>query len=81
MKTTIEIPDSLLKEARKLASREGTSVKALVVEGLQKTVSERKRPGTFKLRKATFKGKGLRADLQGASWERIRDAAYEGRGA
>jgi hypothetical protein len=81
MKTTIEIPDSLLKEARKLASREGTSVKALVVEGLQKTISERKRPGTFKLRKATFKGKGLRADLQGASWERIRDAAYEGRGA
>jgi Bacterial antitoxin of type II TA system, VapB len=81
MKTTIEIPDSLLKEARKLASREGTSVKALVVEGLQKTVSERKRPGTFKLRKATFKGKGLRADLQGASWERIREAAYEGRGA
>ena len=81
MKTTIEIPDSLLKEARKLASREGTSVKALVVEGLQKTVSERKRPGTYKLRKATFKGKGLRADLQGASWERIRDAAYEGRGA
>ena len=51
------------------------------MEGLQKTVSERKRPGTFKLRKATFKGKGLRADLQGASWERIRDAAYEGRGA
>jgi hypothetical protein len=81
MKTTIEIPDSLLKEARKLASREGTSVKALVIESLQKTLSERKRPGTFKLRKATFKGKGLQAELQGASWERIRDAAYEGRGA
>ncbi len=81
MKTTIEIPDSLLKEARKLASREGTSVKALVVESLQKVISERKHPGTFKLRKATFKGKGLQADLQGASWERIRDVAYEGRGA
>ena len=81
MKTTIEIPDSLLKEARKLASREGTSVKALVIESLQKTLSERKRPGTFKLRKATFKGKGLQAELQGASWERIRDAAHEGRGA
>ena len=81
MKTTIEITDSLLKEARRVASREGTTVKALVVEGLQKVISERKRPGTFKLPKATFKGKGLQGDLQGASWERIRDTAYEGRGA
>ena len=81
MKTTIEIPDSILKEARKLASREGTSVKALVVESLQKVISERKRPGNFKLRKETFKGKGLQPHLDGASWERIRDLAYEGRGA
>lgn len=81
MKTTIEIPDSILKEARKLASREGTTVKALVVERVQKVISERKRPGTFKLRKATFKGKGLQPHLDGASWERIRDLAYEGRGA
>jgi hypothetical protein len=81
MKTTIEIPDSILKEARKLASREGTTVKALVVESLQKVIAERKRAGTFKLRKATFKGKGLQSHLDGSSWERIRDLAYEGRGA
>jgi len=81
MKTTIEIPDSILKEARKLASREGTTVKALVVESLQKVIVERKRPGGFKLRRATFKGKGLQPPLNGASWERIRDLTYEGRGA
>ena len=81
MKTTIEIPDSILKEARKLASREGTTVKALVVESLQKVIAERKRAGTFKLRRATFKGKGLQPHLDGSTWERIRDLAYEGRGA
>ena len=81
MKTTIEIPDSLLKEARKLALREGTSVKALVVEGLQKTVAERKRPGNFQTAQGHLQGKGLQADFQGASWERIRDTSYEGRGA
>ena len=81
MKTTIEIPDSILKEARKLASREGTTVKALVVESLQKVIAERKRAGTFKLRRATFKGKGLQPNLEGSTWERIRDLAYEGRGA
>lgn len=81
MKTTIEIPDSILKEARKLASREGTTVKALVVESLQKVIAERKRPTVFKLRKASFKGKGLQSHLKDATWERIRDLAYEGRGA
>jgi hypothetical protein len=81
MKTTIEIPDSILKEARKLASREGTTVKALVVESLQKVIVERKRPRAFKLRRATFKGKGLQPQVDGSSWERIRDLAYEGRGA
>jgi hypothetical protein len=81
MKTTIEIPDSILKEARRLASREGTTVKALVVESLQKVIAERKHPGVFKLRRATFKGKGLQPPLNGASWERIRALAYEGRGA
>lgn len=81
MKTTIEIPDSILKEARKLASREGTTVKALVVESLQKVIAERKHAGTFKLRRASFKGKGLQPHLDGSSWEKIRDLAYEGRGA
>jgi hypothetical protein len=81
MKTTVEIPDPLLEEARRLAAREGTTVRALVEEGLRRVIAERKRVGGFKLRRATFKGDGLRPDLAGASWERIRDAAYEGRGA
>ncbi|MBI4638078.1 MAG: type II toxin-antitoxin system VapB family antitoxin [Candidatus Rokubacteria bacterium] len=80
MKTTVEIPDSLLEEARRLASREGTTVRALVVEGLRRIVAERKRGGTFHLRKATFKGSGLQPHVAGASWERIREIAYEGRG-
>lgn len=49
MKTTIEIPDSLLEEARKLASQEGTTVRALVETGLRQVLSERKKRGRFKL--------------------------------
>jgi hypothetical protein len=33
------------------------------------------------LRRATFKGRGLQAGVEGASWERLREMAYEGRGA
>jgi hypothetical protein len=80
MKTTVEIPDSLLTEARRLASRERTSVRALIEEGLRRIVSERKHASEFRLRKVTFKGQGLQPEMAGASWERIRDATYEGRG-
>jgi hypothetical protein len=80
MKTTIEISDPLLREARKLADREGVTLRALVERGLRRVVGEPKAGPSFKLRRASFKGKGLRADLRGASWEKLRDLAYEGRG-
>lgn len=80
MKTTIQIPDSLFNEARKLANEEQTTLKALMEEGLRKIIAEHRQRGSFKLRSATFKGSGLQANIEGASWERIRDISYEGRG-
>lgn len=80
MKTTIDISDILLEEVRKQASREGTTLRALVEEGLRKIVTERKQKSVFRLRKATFKGKGLQPQVSNASWEQIRDISYEGRG-
>lgn len=80
MKTTVEIPDTLLEEARKLATRQDTTLRVLIIEGLRRVVAERKRTGTFRLRKATFRGTGLQPDVAGASWERIREMAYEKRG-
>ena len=80
MKITVQIPDSLFEEARKLAHRERTTLKALIQDGLRRVIAERKRRGRFKLRKATFKGTGLQPQLAGASWEKIRELSYEGRG-
>ncbi len=81
MKTTVEIPDSLLKRVRSLASQEHTTVKALVEEGLRRVTAERQQAKPFKLRKVSFRGKGLQPRMADASWQQIRDAAYEGRGA
>ena len=39
MKTTIDIDDALLDRVRELAKRRGTSVKALVEDGLTRAVS------------------------------------------
>jgi len=80
MKTTIEISDPLLREARKLAEREGITLRALVERGLRRIVAETRPRAPFKLRRASFKGKGLQDDVRGASWDKLRDLAYEGRG-
>ena len=81
MKTTIQIPDSLLKEAKKLANEKHTTLKAVIEEGLRRILSERKkRHGGFRLRRATFKGNGLQPNLAGVAWNHIRDLSYEGRG-
>lgn len=80
MKTTVDIPQSLLDEAKKLATNHRTTVKALVEEGLRHVIEEHQRSGVFHLRKASFKGKGLQSDMEGASWENIRERTYEGRG-
>lgn len=79
MKTTFEIPDALLEEARRLAAREGSTVRALVEEGLRRVVAERKRPRPFRLRRATFKGHGLQPGIASLPWESLRDLTYEGR--
>ena len=81
MKTTIQLPDSLLRQARRLAQREHTTLKALVEQGLRRTLAERQQRSGFRLRKVTFKGQGLQPPAAGASWERIRELSYEGRGA
>lgn len=81
MKTTVDISDKLLDEAKKLAAREGTTVKALIEQGLRQIISARKRPGVFRLRKVTFKGEGLQPGIASAAWDQIREMAYEGRGA
>jgi hypothetical protein len=81
MKTTVEITDGLLEEARKAARRERTSVRALIEEGLRMVLSTRRQPKKFRLRKVTCNGRGLQEPLTDQSWERIRDMAYEGRGA
>ena len=81
MKTTIEIAGPLLDDARRIAARDGDSLRSLVEQGLRKVVAERRvRAKPFKLRDASVQGQGLQPEFAGASWEQMRDAIYEGRG-
>jgi len=79
-KTTIEISDSLLRDARKIAAREGITLRMLVERGLRHALAEAKQSKPFKLRDASFGGDGLQAEFRNASWDELRGRIYEGRG-
>jgi hypothetical protein len=80
-KTTIELSDALLRDAKKVALEEGTSVKALIERGLRLVISDRRRRGAFRLRRASFDGDGLVAGRSLSDWAAIRDQIYSERGA
>lgn len=80
MKTTVDLPDSLLLDAKEEAARRGTTLRALIEAGLREVLKQSRRRSTFRLRDARVRGEGLVPELQGAGWDALRDAAYEGRG-
>lgn len=80
MKTTIEISDSLLAQAKQLAHEQNVTLRSLTEEGLRKVIEERAARGPTRVRPVTFKGKGFSQEFRGASWQRLRDAAYEEHG-
>jgi len=81
MKTTLEISTPLLRRAKKLALREGTTLRSLVEEGLAQALSNRSAPANKIPPLVVVKGSGLSRDFAEGGWEKIRDALYEGRGA
>lgn len=81
MKTTIELPDELLQQARRAAKQEGATLRALVEEGLQRALETRRRPRNNRLDFPTYGGSGLTDEFQNANWEQIRDMIYREHGA
>ena len=80
-KTTVEISDGLLRDVKKVALKEGTTVKALIERGLRLVVRDQQRRGGFSLRKASFAGDGLRSGRSLRDWAGVRDEIYAERGA
>ena len=64
-----------------MASREGTTVKALVEQGLRRVVEERRARPKFILRDASVDGQGIAPDVQVGGWDVVRDLIYREHGA
>ena len=81
MKTTIDIADSVLEAAKTTAAREGTTLRALVEEGLRTVLGKRKaKVPRFKLRDGSVGGNGLQPGVDFSDWESIRSLMYGDRG-
>ena len=79
MKTTVELPDAMFRSVRKYAAAHGMTMREVLETGVRHVLaSERTASAPFRLKRCTFKGKGLAQD---ASWADIRGRIYEGRGA
>lgn len=81
MKTTIDIASNILAWSREVARRENITLRELVEEGLVLVLAHHQRRRRTPVKPVTFRGRGLTAWFRHAKWERIRDAAYESRGA
>jgi hypothetical protein len=79
MKTTVEISDALLEAARRLAAQRGTTLRAVLEEGLRSVV-EGSTDEAFVLRDASIGGGGLQPDVEEGGWARMAELANEGRG-
>lgn len=63
MKTTIELPDALADEARRLARETGTTLRELVISGLRHELRVGRETPRVDFVFPTFAGSGLVAEL------------------
>jgi hypothetical protein len=81
MKTTIDIPDALLRQAKRLAAQEDTTLKELIEGALRdKLARARAKPAPGPVTTHTFRGRGLQPGASFDDWATLRGMIYEGRG-
>jgi hypothetical protein len=81
MKTTIEIADDLFERIQRVARKENTTFRSLTEQGLRLVLKEKQGKPAKLPPLITVGGSGLTDEFKNASWDRIRDEIYRGRGA
>lgn len=77
MKTTLDLNDALLTQAKTLAAQQHTTLTRLIEEGLQLRLKARSRPRASRALPVHRGSGGLRSGLTGLSNKAMRDAADE----
>lgn len=79
MRTTIDVPDALLNQAKNVAASSGNTVRELVIEGLSEVVSRRlaEAATTYHLPARAVGGQGLQPGITDLRWDAVRDLVYD----
>ena len=78
MKTTVDISDALFESARRLAAQRGSTMRALIEEGLRAVLqAQRATPRRYTLRNASVGGDGLANGIELGDWSQVRALIYD----
>ncbi len=78
MKTTVEIADPLLREAKRAAAREGVTLRELIEQGLRRVLDDRQRRGStaFVLKDCRNRQTKLQPGIREGDWDQLRELLY-----
>lgn len=76
MRTSIDIPDPLLRRAKKLARERGTTLRQLLLNGLQAVIEQETPRGPHRMKDCSFGEGGLVEGLGWSDTERLDELAY-----
>jgi hypothetical protein len=78
VKTTIELPDDLAAEAKRIAAQSGTTLRSLVEAGLRAELERRAQPVVWAARgDLAFGSGGLTKTAQSMTWAEIREDSMQ----
>jgi hypothetical protein len=78
MKTSLELPDSLFKRARAIAQKRGTTLRALIEEGLHIVLARAENPPKIEPKILVFGGEGYSEQYKECDlgWEHLKKFVY-----
>ena len=78
MKTTVDLPDALLEAAKERARRDGTTLRALLTDGLRRVVGEDAASQGYRYEAVLSDGSGeIRPGVDLGDWAAIRSLIYD----
>jgi hypothetical protein len=80
MRTSVEIPDPLLRQAKRAARERGTTVRQLLLEGLRSVLGREQHARRHRVKDLSFGEGGLAGGLSWSDAERLDALVYGDRG-
>ena len=76
MRTSFDLPDPLLDDAKRLAIERGVPLRDLVEEGLRLVLAQKTETKPYRLKDFSFHGNGLVDGLDWGDWDRMQELSY-----